>query len=167
MNSHEQVLEPSAFPVRTRGRQYEDFQVGQRLDHHWGRTLSAGDATLFATATLAYNPLYFNAEHAREEGHPDLVVHPLLALCTVVGLSVEDLSEAGGPFLGIDDLTFHRAVHPGDTLSSASTVLAKRPSGSQPGFGIVTWRTEGRDQHGDLVVAFTRSNLVVMREAQS
>ncbi|MEU1181674.1 MaoC family dehydratase [Streptomyces sp. NPDC005820] len=165
MNSHEQVLEPSTFPTRTHGRQYEDFQVGEHLDHHWGRTLTAGDATLFATTTLAYNPLYFNADHARAEGHRDLVVHPLLALCTVVGLSVEDLSEAGGPFLGIDDLVFHRPVHPGDTLSSSSTVLDKRPSRTQPGFGIVTWRTEGRNQHGELVVAFTRSNLVVMREA--
>ena len=40
-------------------------------------------------------------------------LNPFLVLCTVVGLSVEDLSEAGGPFLGIDELTFHRARLPG------------------------------------------------------
>lgn len=166
MTSIEQALEPAAFPVRARGRQYEDFQRDERLDHHWGRTLTAGDATLFATATLAYNPIYFNAEHARGEGHSDMVVPALLALCTVVGLSVEDLSEAGGPFLGIDDLTFHRPVYPGDTLSATSTVVDKRPSRGRPGFGIVTWRTEGRNQRGELVVDFTRSNLVLMRETQ-
>ena len=64
-----------------------------------------------------------NAEHARSEGHPDVVVSPLLVLCIVVGLSVEDLSEVGGPFLGIDDLTFHLPVHPGDTLTARSTVV--------------------------------------------
>ena len=28
----------STFPLRPKGRQYQDFQVGQVLDHHWGRT---------------------------------------------------------------------------------------------------------------------------------
>ena len=40
-------------------------------------------------------------------GIPAVVINPMLVLCTVVGLSVEDLSEAGGPFLGVDELTFH------------------------------------------------------------
>ena len=31
---------------------------------------------------------------------------PLLVLATVIGLSVEDLSEAGGPFLGVNDVEF-------------------------------------------------------------
>ncbi|WP_063044319.1 MaoC family dehydratase [Nocardia pseudovaccinii] len=166
MTFNQQVLEPTAFPLRARGRQFEDFQVGRHLDHHWGRTLTMGDAALFATVTLSYNPLYFNAEYAGIEGHPGMVIHPMLALCTVVGLSVEDLSEAGGPFLGIDELSFHRPVYPGDTLRATSTVIDKRPSKKQSGFGIVAWRTEGRNQNGELVVSFTRANLVLMREAQ-
>jgi itaconyl-CoA hydratase len=90
-------------------------------------------------------------------------VHPMLVLCTVVGLSVEDLSEAGGPFLGVDDCTFHRPVHPGDTVTARSTVVDARPSGSRPGTGIVTWHTEGRNQRGEVVVDFSRTNLVAMR----
>jgi itaconyl-CoA hydratase len=34
-----------------------------------------------------------------------------------------------------------------------------RASQSRPGLGIVTWRTEGRDQHGRHVVELERSNL--------
>ena len=113
--------------------------------------------------TLAYNPLYFNAEHARRCGHPAIVVNPMLVFTTVLGLSVEDLSEAGGPFLGVDELAFHEPVHPGDTLSARSEVVAARPSESRPGTGIVTWRTEGRNQRDELVVDFRRSNLVFMR----
>ena len=41
-----------------------------------------------------------------------MVVDPLLVLCTVIGLSVEDLSEAGGPFLGVEDVEFLRPVYP-------------------------------------------------------
>jgi itaconyl-CoA hydratase len=157
------TLDPGAFPTRSRGHAFEDFEVGRVFEHHWGRTITEGDAVLFSTATLAYNPLYFNAEHARRLGHPTLVVNPMLVFTTVLGLSVEDLSEAGGPFLGVDELAFHAAVYPGDTLSSRSEVVAARASKSRPGTGIVTWRTEGRNQRDELVVEFRRSNLVFMR----
>jgi acyl dehydratase len=156
-------FDPSTFELLRKGRSFEEFEAGRRFEHHWGRTLTESDNALFTVSTLAYNPLYFNAEYARAEGHPGVVCNPMLVLCTVVGLSVEDLSEAGGPFLGIDELTFHLPVYPGDTLTSESTVVSARESGSRPGFGIVTWHTEGRNQRGELVVDYKRSNLVAKR----
>jgi acyl dehydratase len=78
----------------------------------------------------------------------------------VVGLSVEDLSEAGGAFLGMEDVTFHRPVYPGDTLTAASTVVDKRESSSRPNDGIVTWHTEAHNQRGEMVVDYRRTNLV-------
>jgi acyl dehydratase len=152
-------FDSASFTLLRKGRSFEEFEVGRRFEHHWGRTLTDGDNALFTTATLAYNPLYFNAEYARAEGHPGMVMNPMLVLCAVVGLSVEDLSEAGGPFLGIDELTFHRPVYAGDTLEAISTVIAARESDSRPEFGIVTWHTEGRNQRGELVVDYKRSNL--------
>lgn len=153
----------STFPSVRRGHQYEDFTVGQVLEHHWGRTITDGDNALFTTAMCNWNPMHTNAEYARAHGHPDVVVNPMLVLCTVVGLSVEDLSEAGGPFLGVDAGTFHRPVHPGDTLTARSSVVETRTSNSRPGTGIVTWHTEGRNQRDELVVDFHRTNLVAMR----
>lgn len=156
-------LDLRSFPTRRRGNAFEEFTIGRRFEHHWGRTITAGDNAAFTTVTHAYNPLYLNAEQARAEGHPDVVVNPMLVLCTVVGLSVEDLSEGGGPFLGIDDLTFHRPVHPGDTLTASSTVVEARDSGSRPSMGIVTWHTEAHDQRGELVLDYRRTNLVAKR----
>lgn len=153
-------FDATVFTLQRKGRSLEDFAVGQRFTHHWGRTLTDADNAIFTTATLAYNPLYFNVEYAWAEGHPGVVVNPMLVLCTVVGLSVEDLSEAGGPFLGVDELTFHRPVYPGDTLTAESEVLAVRESASRPAFGIVTWHTEGRNQRGELVVDYQRTNLI-------
>jgi acyl dehydratase len=75
-------------------------------------------------------------------------------------LSVEDLSEIGGYFLGVDDLVYQEAVHVGDTITAHSTVISARASTSRPGFGIVTWHTEGRDGTGRPVVSFRRTNLV-------
>jgi len=153
-------FDPMTFTTLRKGRALEEFTIGRCFEHHWGRTLTEADNTVFTTATLAYNPLYFNAQYAQSEGHPTVVVNPMLVLCTVVGLSVEDLSEAGGPFLGIDELTFHRPVYPGDTLTARSSVVSVRGSQSRPGFGIVTWHTEGHNQRDELVVDFKRSNLV-------
>jgi itaconyl-CoA hydratase len=60
----------SSFPARRRGNFFEAFEPGRVFDHHWGKTVTAGDASLFASITHAYNPLHFNAETARAEGHP-------------------------------------------------------------------------------------------------
>jgi len=153
----------SSFPLRAKGRKYQDFSEGQVLEHHWGRTLTRADGVLFSTQTLRYTPLYFNSEYARAHGHPGVVIDPLLVLCTAVGLSVEDLSEAGGPFLGVDDVVFRQPVYPGDTLSARSEVVSMRESAKRPTSGIVTWRTEARNQKGELVLSYRRSNLVARR----
>jgi len=79
---------------------------------------------------------------------------------TVFGLSVEDLSEGGGPFLGVEALTYGDTVYPGDTLRARSTVIASRLSEKHPLHGIVTWQTEGLNQDDATVIAFRRSNLV-------
>lgn len=149
-----------------KGHLYEDFAVGQVFEHHWGRTLTQAENALFSTLTLHFNPHYFNAEHARANGHPDTVLNPLLVFNTVFGLSVEDLSEAGmGPFLGVEDLTFHVPVHAGATLRARSTVVDKRETKSRPQFGIVTWHTEGFVADGTRVIDFRRANLIMKREA--
>ena len=97
--------------LRRKGHFFEDFEVGRVFEHHWGRTLNEGDNSLFSTLTLHFNPLYFNAEYARAHGHPGVVLNPLLVFNVVFGLSVEDLSEGGGAFLGVDELTFHQPLY--------------------------------------------------------
>ncbi len=155
----------STFPLRRKGNQYQDFEKGQQIPHHWGRTLAESDGLLFSTQTLRFNPLYFNADYARALVHPGLVMDPLLVLCTLVGLSVEDLSEAGGPFLGINHIEFHTPVYGQDTLTAHSEVVSMRESEKRPTMGIVTWRTEGRNQRDELVVSYERTNLVAKRPA--
>jgi acyl dehydratase len=142
-----------------KGRYFEDFEADQVFTHHWGRTLTEADSVLFTTLTLSYNPIYFNAETAQEHGHQQLVVHPNLLFLTVFGLSVEDLSENGGPFLGVEELTFHRPVVVGETVRARSRVRTARRSDSHPGMGIVGWHTEGL-VGDEVVVDFVRTNFV-------
>jgi acyl dehydratase len=146
-----------------KGRLYEDFEVGEVRPHHWGRTIALSDTLLFTTLTLSFNPLYSNRVYAKAHGHPDIVVNPLLVFNTVLGLSVEDNSEIGGPFVGVGALTYRQPVYPGDTLTARSTTKAARLSASNPANGIVTWLTEGFNQREERVIDFERSNLVRLR----
>ncbi len=158
-------FDPTQARARLKGHVFEDFTEGRTFDHHWGRTITDADNVLFTTLTQSYNPLYFNEPFARDHGHPGVVANPMLVFGVVFGLSVEDLSERGGPFLGVDGLTFHSPVYPGDTLTARSTVTSRRTSDSRPGWGIVTWHTEGFNQSGERVIDFRRSNLIPTAEA--
>ena len=148
-------------PVKwPKGNKFEQFSIGQQFTHHWGRTINESDNSIFSSLTLSYNASYFNAEYAKAHGHPGIQVNPMLVFLTVFGLSVEDLSEAGGLFLGVDDLAYGANVYPGDTVTARSTVTDMRESGSRPESGIVTWHTIGENQRGERVIEFHRTNLV-------
>jgi itaconyl-CoA hydratase len=151
--------------LRSKGNRYEDMVEGRVFAHHWGRTITAGDNAAFTTQTLSFCPLYFNEPYAQSLGHPRIVVNPLLVFNTVFGLSVQDLSEGGGPFLGVEACRFLAPVYVGDTLTARSTVAARRESRGQAGMGIVTWHTEGFNASGERVIEFRRTNLVRMRAA--
>ena len=142
-----------------KGNTIKSFDEGRAFDHHWGRTINSGDNSLFSALTQMYSPLYFNSEYAKAEGHPGCVVAPLLVFTTVLGMSVEDLS-LRGPFVGIQDCVFHRSVYEGDTLTSKSTVIKRRYSESRKGAAIITWKTEGFNQNGELVIEYVRSNFL-------
>jgi acyl dehydratase len=150
-----------------KGRLFEDFHAGQRFEHHWGRTITEADTVLFSTLTLSFNPLYFNRQFAEAHGHPDIVINPQLIFNVVLGLSVEDCSEIGGPFLGVYDLVYDRPLYPGVTITARSETTDLRLSESNPANGIVTWRTEGFDETGKRVVGFRRSNLVRKRKREA
>jgi len=158
------MSDPSTWPRIYRGNFFEDHTIGRVFEHPWGRTVHASDNITFTTQSLAFNPVYFDREAAMAVGHPDEVINPMLVFSVVFGLSVEDLSEGGGPFLGATDVRYLREVHPGETLTASSTVVEARPSGSRPDLGIVTWDTVGRGSDGEPVVTFRRTNLVRRRE---
>lgn len=152
--------------LSTKGNKFEDFKEGQVFHHHWGRTITEGDNTWFSTQTLSFNPLYFNEPYARSQGHDKMLVNPLLVFNTTFGMSVEDLSEGGGLFLGVDDCEFVMDVYVGDTITARSTVVSKRISKSNKSAGIVTWLTSGYNQRDEKVIEFKRTNFVRFRDPQ-
>jgi len=144
-----------------KGNDADEFSIGDRLPHHWGRTINEADNSVFTTLTQMYNPLYFNKSYAQSQGHPDILVNPFLVFNMVFGMSVEDLSENKGFFVGIGECKFHDPVYAGDTLRSESEVIGKRESRSNSANHIITWRTKGYNQNDQLVLEYVRSNLFI------
>jgi len=144
-----------------KGPDVEEFTLGQTIPHHWGRTINASDNSLFTLLSQMYNPLYFNDLYAKKMNHKGIVVNPFLVFNIVFGLSVEDLSENRGLFVGIDDCKFLQSVYIGDTLRAESEVLKIRASSSDETKTIVTWQTKGYNQNNQKVIEYIRTNLFI------
>jgi len=85
------------------------------------------------------------------------------AAVTMRLLVTGDMQIAGGVVGGGAELTWPQPTRPGDTLQVFSEVIAVRPSRSRPDRGIVTLRSETRNQHGEPVQVLV-SQLIVPRK---
>ena len=144
----------------TFGRHYEDFQVGDVYEHRPGKTVLESDNHLFTLLTLNTHPLHFDAEYGRGTEFGRNLVVSTYTLSLLIGMSVSDCSQKAIANLGMDEVRFTKPVFAGDTLYGESEVLAKRESKSRPGQGIVTIRTVGRNQTGEIVCSFKRDMLI-------
>ncbi|GAB3685700.1 hypothetical protein GCM10028857_16610 [Salinarchaeum chitinilyticum] len=152
--------------TREKGTYFESFVEGETIEHEPGLRLTRHAAERWTSQTLNHDPAYWRPDAARDRGFDEPPIHPDYLLAATMGPSVEALSEKGGYFLGRDDVTFPRdAVYAGTELRVESTVLATRPSGSRPNYGIVTWETRGVDvASGDLLCSYERTNMVPRRD---
>jgi len=147
----------------TFGRYFEDFHVGDVYEHRPGKTILESDNHMFTLLTLNTHPMHFDAEFARaSEFKQNLVVSPY-TLALLIGMSVTDCSQKAIANLGMDEVKFTAPVFAGDTIYGESEVLAKRESASRPGQGIVTIRTIGKNQRGEIVCSFKRNMLIPAR----
>ncbi len=106
------------------------------------------------------HPLHFDKEYARHSEFGRCIVASPFTVALLVGMSVSDVSQKAIANLGWTDIKLTHPVYPGDTLYAESEVLAKRESKSRPDAGIVSVRTIGKNQNGDVVCSFDRTMLV-------
>lgn len=71
-----------------------------------------------------------------------------------------------GPALGFRELKWLKPVYVGDTVAYRSEVIASRESASRPGFGLMTIRSTGVNQNGEMVLSFESTTFVERREAK-
>ena len=146
-----------------RGRCFEDFQVGDVYEHPLGRTVSQTDNAWFTLLTQNTAPLHVDRNYAEQTEFGRPLVNSCLTLALVTGQSVTDVSQNVMANLGWDEVRLPHPVFEGDTIYSRSEVLELRPSRSRPEVGVVTVRTEGFNERGEVVIAFRRTLLVYRR----
>jgi len=142
------------------GRYFEDFIVGDVYKHALGRTVTATDNSWFTLLTQNTAPLHFDANYASHTQFGRPLVNSCFTLALVTGQSVSDISQNVFANLGWDDVKMPHPLFEGDTVYSESEVVDKRESKSRPDVGIVTVKTIGYNQNGDIIVSFRRTLLV-------
>lgn len=72
-----------------------------------------------------------------------------------------------GPALGIRDLRWLKPVYAGDTIDYRSEIVEMRVSNSRPGFGLITIRTTGTNQKGEIAISWVSTSFVERRSEQT
>lgn len=142
------------------GKYFDELEVGQRILHKNGRTVTEADNVFFSALTMNTQPLHLNEHFASQTQFGQRIVNGLFTLALTIGLTVSELTEG----TIVANLGYERVVHPnplfhGDTLYVESEVIEKRPSRSQPGRGIIRLKHTGRKPDGTVVIEVERSVL--------
>lgn len=141
------------------GRYLEEFVPGQVFVHPRGFTFLAAQMESFARTYMQCNPLYLNEQYARGMGFPGLVASPQMVFNVVLSLGVQNDSEKAMANLGYYDAQYLRPVHALDTIRSLTKVIDRKERGAgKP--GIVTIRTLGINQNGEVVLQYQRKIMV-------
>lgn len=143
------------------GRYFDEWQIGDQIEHEIRRTVTETDNLLFSTMTHNPQPLHLDAEAARESGFGQILVNSTFTFSLLVGLSVGETTLGTlVANLGFDKVMTPNPVFIGDTLRARSTVKELRPSRSRPEAGIVTFEHEMLNQRGEVVCKCERSALL-------
>ena len=148
------------------GRYFEDWQVGDRLSHDIGRTVTETDNLLFSVMTHNPQPLHIDVEAAKASEFGQILVNGTFTFALMVGLSVGDTTLGSlVANLGYDKLVMPRPVFIGDTMRASSEVTELKASASRPNAGIITFRHELTNQRGEVVCSCLRTALIKRRSA--
>ena len=130
------------------GRYFDEWKVGDRVEHSISRTVTETDNLLISTLTHNPQPLHIDHEAAAKTEFGKPLVNSVFTF---------------GLMIGYDKLVFPKPVFVGDTLRSESECIELRESKSRPNAGIVTWAHRSFNQRGELVCECTRSALLLKR----
>ena len=146
------------------GRFFDEWQVGDRVEHSVTRTVTETDNVLISALTHNPQPMHLDREAAAKSEFGQPLVNSVFTFGLMIGVSVNDTTLGTlVANLGYDKLVFPKPVFVGDTLRSESECLEVRESKSRPNAGIVTWAHRSFNQRGELVCECTRSGLLLKK----
>ena len=162
------------------GLYYEEFTVGETIEHGKRRTISEADNQRFCDMTMNQQPLHLDADFAADTQFGERLVNGIYTMALAVGLSIPDTTDGTiVANLSYDDVEHPAPAFHGDTIYAQSTVTDKRET-SDGNRGVVTMHVEAFkvEEDGDaedaedadrdtLVCSFDRTVLSLKRDAES
>lgn len=145
------------------GLYYEDFVVGEEIQHVLSKTIFESDNNFFSLLTMNHHPVHTNMDYASKNQHGRILVVGTLIFSLAVGMTVPDISGKAIANLGYEDIKHLNPVFVNDTIYVRTKILDKRESKSKPDRGIVYVETIAANQNGVDVLSFRRHVLVKRR----
>jgi 2-methylfumaryl-CoA hydratase len=154
----------SASSLKTNpGNYFEDFQLGQRIQHATPRTVTTGDVALYNGLFGSRFAVQSSDTFAARIGYARAPLDDLLVFHVVFGKTVPDISLNAVANLGYADCRFLKTVYPGVTLNAVSEVIGLKENSNRK-TGIVYVRSRGFDETGDTVLDYARWVMVRKRD---
>ena len=145
-------------------RYFEDFNPGEAIE--------LGQTAVFEAEIVEFarrydpQPFHVDPERARDSIYGGLIASGWHTAALCMRLLVDgvfgDAAGMGSP--GVDELRWLAPVRPGDVLTGRLIVLESISSRSKPDRGIVKFRAELDNQHGETVLRFDGLAMMGRRE---
>ncbi|MCS2724522.1 MaoC family dehydratase [Bacteroides uniformis] len=142
------------------GHFYEDFIVGEVIQHNLSKTIFESDNNFFSLLTMNHHPVHTNIDYASRNQHGKILVVGTLVFSIAVGITVPDISGKAIANLGYEAIRHLNPVFIGDTLYVKTKVLDKRESKTKQDRGVVYVETIAYNQNEVKVLSFKRHVLV-------
>jgi acyl dehydratase len=143
---------------------FEDFHVGDAIEHARGKTLTEMDGVLITNLVMNTAQSHFNEHQMSRSPMGQRIVFGGVTASMVIGLAMQDTGENALAELSLDKVRFRIPVHHGDTLYAFSEVLETEDTGRSDA-GIVKFRHVGVNQEGQAVFEGERRVLIKKRGA--
>ena len=151
-------------PRNQSGMWFEEFEVGQVVEHAVTRTITESDNVFFTALTMNTQPMHLDADYSSRQEFRRPLVNSMFTVALVVGLSVyETTLGTTVANLGFEKVEFPHPLFHGDSVHVETEITATRESKSRPNVGIVTFEHRGFNQRDELVCTAVRTAMMRRR----
>ena len=141
---------------------YEDFEPGETLRHHRGKTLTEMDQVLITNLVMNTAAAHFDEELMKDHMFGRRVAFGGVTIALVIGLAAQDTAENALAELSLDKIRLTQPVFHGDTLYAYTKVLGKEEADREDA-GIVEFHHWGVNQDDKIVFEGDRRVLIKRR----
>ena len=145
------------------GNFFEDFTLGQVIEHATPRTVTEGDRAVYGSLYPTRFSIPSSAVFAAEVGLDPHPVEELIGFHIAFGKTVPDISLNAVANLGYAECRFHVPVLPGDTLRTRSEVIGLKQN-SNGKSGVVYVRSVATNQRDEVAIEWARWVMVHKRD---